>query len=366
MKRDGELSLNIEYSLIEHLKLLSEKDSKYNNLYATWIIDERSYTSALQAVSNTFPHYSMHDSSHSLSIINKIEMVLGEDRIRELSPTDTFLILECAYLHDFGMITSVKEQKELWEKPEFKKYLEDIMDKSADKDLVEAACYIKDIKNKNLELDQTWPIKIKSYVTILNADYFRKRHTRRSAEFIMNCEYGDVLANHNKLIPKRIIRLISQVAAMHGTDFEYVMNTLARKDNGIATDKIHPRMIACLLRLGDLLDLDNGRFNDTFEKTVLMPETSKEQKEKHQAITHFLVSPKRIEVSAICPNSSVYRATRQWFDWLEEELKNLSCKWSDIVPDDFIGGPPSLGDIKLSIEDDNGVSEQLNFNKILF
>lgn len=56
----------------------------------------------------------------------------------------------------------------------------------------------------------------------------------------------------------------------------------------------------------------------------------------------------------------MYRVTREWFDWLKEELKNLSSKWAEIVPPHFQGGPPSLGDIKLSIKGAEQITEQLS------
>lgn len=354
--------IKTQYSLVKHLKLHSECDEKYKNLYATWVQDEKVYTNALATISTSFPHYSMHDASHSWSIINKIEMILGEARIKQLSPTDTFLILETAFVHDLGMIISEDEQKKLWEEVEFKKYIEEIINNNYDKDLVAAANYIRDIEKKGVEDSKVWPIEVKRYVTLLNADYFRKIHNHRSAEIIMHSSQIDVLCNRNNLIQERIMRLIAQISIMHGTNFDDILEKLYQKENGISTDEIHPRMIACLLRLGDLLDLDNGRFSEILSNTIYMPESSQEHKEKHQAITHFLVSPERIEVAAICPNDGVYRATRQWFDWLQGELKNLSSKWSEIVPHDFIGGPPSLGDIELSIKDnEKGITKQLNF-----
>lgn len=73
-----------EYSLVKHLKLLCNQDAKYKNLYAVWTLDQEVYSKALMAIPINFPHYSLHESSHSLSIINKIEMILGEDRIKSL------------------------------------------------------------------------------------------------------------------------------------------------------------------------------------------------------------------------------------------------------------------------------------------
>ena len=142
---NSNLGVKIQYSLVKHLKLLSESDEKYKNLYASWVLDEKVYTNALKAVTNSFPHYSIHDSSHSLSIINKIEMLLGEERIKQLSPTDTFLILESAFVHDLGMITDKKEQEELWTDKKFKKYLDDVINNNYDRDLVIAAKYIRNI-----------------------------------------------------------------------------------------------------------------------------------------------------------------------------------------------------------------------------
>ncbi|EOU1755918.1 HD domain-containing protein [Clostridium perfringens] len=358
---NSNLGVKIQYSLVKHLKLLSESDEKYKNLYASWVLDEKVYTNALKAVTNSFPHYSIHDSSHSLSIINKIEMLLGEERIKQLSPTDTFLILESAFVHDLGMITDKKEQEELWTDKKFKKYLDDVINNNYDRDLVIAAKYIRNIESEGCKKNEAWPVNVKNYVTILIADYYRSNHHYRSADVIMNSNEIDILSSRNNLIPERIMRLIAQISIMHGVEFDEIMKNLHKEDNGIGTDRIHPRMITCFLRLGDLLDLDNGRFNNTLEKTVYMPKSSNDHKEKHESITHFLISPEKIEVSAICKDDSIYRATRQWFELLQDELKNLSSKWSDIVPSYLIGGPPSLGDINLSIKDNDEVTEQLNF-----
>lgn len=351
-----------EYSLIKHLKMISESDEKYKNLYALWVLDEEMYSKALMTIINTFPHYSMHDSSHSWSIINKIEMILGENRIKQLSPTDAFLILESAFLHDFGMIVTDKEQKDLWNNPEFKKYIDDIKKYNYDKDLLQAVNYLEKINEKVSEKnEESWPIDVKRYVTLLNADYFRRTHNYRSYNIIMDSNELGIVENRSNLIPERLMRLIAQFSVIHGTEFNSILENLYKEDNGIGTDKIHPRMIASLLRLGDLLDLDNGRFNEVLVKTIEIPENSMQHRRKHQAITHFLVSPEKIEVEAICPDEKVYRVTREWLEWLQDELKNLSSKWSEIVPSGFWGGPPSLGTIKLSIKGDKDICEQLDF-----
>lgn len=349
-----------EYSLVKHLKNLCSQDEKYKNLYAVWTMDQEIYSKALMAVPLNFPHYSMHEASHSLSIINKIEMLLGEDRIRSLSPTDTFMILESSYLHDFGMIISNNELNKVWGEVSFQRFLKSLIETSYDEDIIKAAKFLLDFQNEDKEEDKNkkfifkenskWAVDVKNYVTLISAEYFRRKHSTRSADWINDPNNLGININYNKLIPERIMRLIGKVAICHGTSFEKTFESMKHIDNGIGTDKIHPRFIACLLRLGDLLDLDNGRFNAVFENTAPFPDSSKLHKLKHGSITHFLICQQKIEVSALCEDDKVYRVTREWFDWLKEELKNLSSKWAEIVPNNFQGGPPSLGDIKLSIK----------------
>ena len=93
-----------KYKLETHLKLLCENNPEYENLYSSWGLNKTTYKNILGTIQINYPHYSLHDATHSESIITNIEMILGEERIKRLSPTDTWLILNCAYLHDFGMV----------------------------------------------------------------------------------------------------------------------------------------------------------------------------------------------------------------------------------------------------------------------
>lgn len=83
---------------------MCDNDAKYSKLYATWELDKHVFKDVLTAINYNYPHYSMHEASHAESIINKIEMVLGKKRILELGPTETWMILQAAQLHDFGMV----------------------------------------------------------------------------------------------------------------------------------------------------------------------------------------------------------------------------------------------------------------------
>ena len=78
-------------------------------LVGQWEYDKQLIPSALNAVSTVFPHYSLHDETHSISIINNIIRIIGKDTINEMSPTDLWLLLEASYCHDLGMIITADE-----------------------------------------------------------------------------------------------------------------------------------------------------------------------------------------------------------------------------------------------------------------
>lgn len=74
------------------------------------------------------------------------------------------------------------------------------------------------------------------------------------------------------------------------------MLELPYETNGFGSDYAHPRFVAMLLRLGDLLDVDNGRFNAAAEEVIGgLPESSVAHKEKHEATKHLLITPEQIE-----------------------------------------------------------------------
>lgn len=350
-----------KYKLETHLKLLCEENKEYINLYSSWSLNKTTYTNILSTIKINYPHYSLHDASHSESIITNIEMLLGEERIKKLSPTDTWLILNCAYLHDFGMALLHSNIEKEWESKEFKQYLDNITN-SSDKDLKLAAKYIIELKdniNEN-DFELSWPIKVRKYVTEIIASYFRGKHSSITRQYLNKLEDWKLDLTQNGLIHNRLIKLVGEISFLHSQSFEDVMK-LDYTSNGYNSDYIHPRFIAELIRLGDLLDLDNGRFSEYVEKvTGDMPNISKLHKEKHKSTSHVLITPYEIEVRADCRDYAVYRETRNWISWLQEEIKNITIRWTEIIPKNLDWYAPKLTKKELLIKgepDVNNISD---------
>ena len=344
--------LSKNYTLEKHLKTLSETDKDYELLYSIWDLNKKNLTNGLNTISNTFPNYSIHDISHSMTIIDNIQCFLGEERIKRLGATDTFLLLMAGLTHDIGMILTYKILEEEWDNKDIIKTIESYST-SNDHIISDAANLILKFKrDNNEEKSLKWAIEIKNATTILTAEIFREKHAKQGAlDLTTNAEFRELAEDfYSKQLPHRFIDLLANVAFLHGESFESVTSHLYQKANGLKGDYIHPRFIACMIRLGDLLDFDSNRFNAYSNATVKeMPETSLLHQQKHASVKHMLVSPTAIEAELDCPNEKVYRVARTWFDWLEDEVDAQSREWTNIAPEDLGGLPPVISKNSIKI-----------------
>ena len=179
-------SSNYNYTLEKHLKYLCDNDKDYELLYSIWDLNNKNLTQGLNVVSTNYPNYSLHDASHSYSIIDNIQSVLGADRIKQLGATDTFLLLMASLTHDIGMILTYKLIENEWGKASFKNTLNDFasIDDTIISDAAKLLLSYQQNDNHNIADSFTWALEIKNAVTIITAEIFRSRHAKLSADYI--------------------------------------------------------------------------------------------------------------------------------------------------------------------------------------
>lgn len=342
------------YTLEKHLQQCCIENPTFEILNSIWHLNKKHIPSAQATISQNFPHFSLHEQSHSETIIKNIESFLGDERIKQLSPTDAWLILMVSYTHDLGMVVYDKVSKEVWISEKFQEYLT-VLSTGTDKDLKEAAILLINLKERaSDEANKLLPLQIRKAVTLVNGEYFRRIHWKRSKDLIRGDDdefYQHIQKFHLDTLPNRFTEILADIAYCHGDGFYPTIDRMEYSANGYGNDKMHPRFIACLLRLGDLLDVDDNRFN-TFNENVLLnglPHTSQLHKEKHAAVKHLLISPESIEVTVDCQTDEVYRVTRQWFDWLQEEVEDQSREWTIIAPPNLSGIPPVISRGKIKV-----------------
>ena len=252
-------------SIESQLKKIVDGNPEYGELWSTWNLNKKTLEPILNAIIKDYPHYSMHDHSHSESILLNIEKALGNDNIEKLSPTDLWLLLHVAYLHDFGMVILDTKIHEFWESPEFQEFLKEQKD-SGEEDFSRAANLILSTNKDKEQYSVLWPLEVKEAVTLLTSKFCRWQHGEFSRNYILDINnIWGIDIGHNGLIKKRLVSLIADISVMHTKQFDDLFK-LHKEANGFKGDYVHPRLIASLLRLGDVLDLDNGRFNNYGEK----------------------------------------------------------------------------------------------------
>lgn len=337
----------INYKLEQHLKELCDQNERYLNLYSTWVLNKRTCADLLKNVVVHYPHFSMHDASHADAVLSKMEMLLGE-RVRKLSPTDTWLLLHTAYAHDLGMVVEWEALEARWAETDFQEelsYLETLQDE----DLCKAVEFVR--QTHELTKEQTWPLEASRYVRLINAALFRGKHAQMSENYIdFTAPELGLDIGHNNLIQPRLVKLLGQICQLHTEPLDKILQ-LDYETNGFDADYAHPRFAAMMLQLGDLLDVDNGRFNAGAEAVSGgLPQTSIPHREKHEATTHLLVTPKEISFRSDCPDTEAYCEARNFVSWLEQEVDFLTKNWAKIVPEDLGGYAPRFDNKKLLIK----------------
>lgn len=353
-------------SLEQYFEQACEQHPQLQYLKSQWGFDKELISKALQNVGHIFPHYSRHDVSHSKQIIINIERLLG-DKIQYLTATDMWLILEAAYSHDIGMVITQKQ-------------IED-MNSTAFNDFVQKLAL--DEKNELSSFAKKWvkdeavlPQKAKAhdffhqYIQLL-AEWYRRKHPINSANIVINPrEEIGLDSSRNELIPKRLFNILAKICKAHGDSFEQMIKELPKAEAGLGTEDCHPLYVACLLRMGDLLDIDDNRFCPVMMAMCShnLPSLSQAHRDKHLSVQHFRLDSERIEVECACPTPESYEAAFDWFEWLKIEYHNQTQHWDQIVPSKQLGRLPTLMNPKVTIQQpyiiiDEGKKPSFQINK---
>lgn len=338
--------------LVRHLKLKADEHSALRSLYSQWDFDEKLIPKALQNIGSLFPHYSRHDESHSRQILVNIERLLGKN-LGLLSATDTWLLLESAYWHDVGMVVHNDDMRHALEDPEFQRFVKSIR-AQPHHELYRFAQTFNLKEHNHGIFDAESPLEALTKFRELMAEWFRRKHPER-AERIVISPSGSLGINspRTELIPARLFRLLGRICLMHGASFKELVSKegLPFREAGLAQDDCHPRFVACLLRMGDLLDLDDNRFCPVMQRIAGTgrPILSQAHEDKHAAIRHLRIDEDRIEISAECETIDGYLETFRWFDWLKQETQNQMANWRDIAPNRDLGLLPMLGQLTVRL-----------------
>jgi len=282
----------------------------------------------LSYIPHSFPHYTRHTIEHSIEIIEQLSSLLfnGKDPdqpVVELSPTEAFILVASAYLHDAGMVASDREKSEILLSDEWQKWI-------ASEGGAARWQQIHQFRQGDQPADESLRHFLADIQTrFLLAEFIRRSH---------HCRTSEILTLHQNSLGRfafddpHLLQAINEVCVAHGLK-KHELEDRARFPNrrDIRGDQVNLCFLAILLRIADLLDISHDRSCALLLNAASpIPADSRAHWTQYQRITHRLTAPDRIEVTAACENQEEHRYLRDWFQWLEDEVKNatvLSTHW---------------------------------------
>ncbi|EGO63769.1 ATP-binding protein [Acetonema longum] len=274
----------------------------------------------LSYIPATFPHYTSHSVEHSDEIISQISQLLfkNQNSIKatvNLSPTEAYILIASAYLHDAGMVASDREKMEIIASERWKCWLST---EGPSKRFFE----IEKLRNDLFVEESIRQFLADRQLRFLIGEFIRKEHHIRSTQILQQnqSELGRFAFDDPDLQ-----RAISDVCLSHGLDYNELDTDRYPDRRTIRGELVNMRFFAILLRVGDLLDTVNDRACPLLINAASpLPADSFAHWSKYQRIVHRLTAPDRIEITARCKNQDEHRFLHDWFTWLVKELKNAA------------------------------------------
>lgn len=375
---------NITFTLEQHLKNYSEIEVNARRLLESFHIIREKMEVNLRPVIALFPHYSEHSHEHSEHIISAIEKLLGRNRIEKLLPADTWMMLVCAYMHDLGMLVQSKELELDWQTAEFQDHIYNCMN-SNDDELKKAALNV--ISIEWTDHSPSWPVHVYRDVILLASEFYRRKHPERAKILPQRTELkqalNSVMSGDGK-IPQRIQATVGKICFSHGISFDEMLYLLEPTDSLLGY-VFHPRLIAALLCIGDLCDLDNGRFNTmAIEVFGGLTKSNLVHYYKHESVTSFVIQKDMISVNFDIQNRRIKEEiksksifvesadndlqdfcdmilleTQNWIRWMVDIVENIKLHWNEFCILDIEPLTPSLN-YKILVEGKETISSKKN------
>lgn len=276
----------------------------------------------LSYVPNSFPHYTRHTVRHSDEIIIQMSSLLfgDDDPITpaiSLSAVEVYILIAAAYLHDAGMVASDREKAEILKSDEWRFWA---LEGGGAARWRELEVFRYGVQPANEDLRN---FLADVQVRFLISEFIRRTHHIRSAEVITQyqaqlarCAFDDPLLQ----------RTISDICVAHGLrGYELDDRERFPHQRDIRGEKVNVRLLAILLRLGDLLDMSSDRACPLLLNAACpLPAESLAHWTQYQRITHRNTSPARIEITAECYNGEEHRVLQDWCQWIVDETRNAS------------------------------------------
>ena len=313
----GVIAMSCEIEETAVMKFLGGKNGVY---YGKVLELREAIRGWLAYIPQSFPHYTRHTIEHSEEIISQLSKLLFKDDdpaqpTVSLSATEVYVVTAGAYLHDAGMVVSDKEKGEILKSDDWAKWTTG--SGGGAKRLAEVKKFRKAKKPAD-KIVRNFLADVQ--LRFLIAEFVRSSHHQRAVR---------VLTQHQAALGRfafdspMLLNTINDVCLAHGLrqhELRDAERFPERRD--IRGEKVNVKFMAILLRMGDLLDMSYDRACPLLLNAACpLPAGSLAHWTQYQAITHFMVAPDRIEITAECKNQREHQVLQDWCQWLVDEVR---------------------------------------------
>lgn len=279
--------------------------------------------SYLRGVNNTFQHFTSHAVDHSDQIVREMSNLLFVDPDDQgsisvnLSAVETYLLLLAAYLHDAGMVVTDDEKFAVLASPSWREFAEANTVVAAD--VAELQRGLEAATDPFTEPQALFVNSLEQ--RLLLADYFRRHHADRSKVALSGAlRVGDDFLGGDPAA----LATLTAICVGHGLNRgELASDTIYPTRRDIFGEGVNIRLLAILLRLGDLLDMRFDRACPLIHSIASpLPPSSDAHWSQYHRITNRVTSPARIEIRGECETADEHRILRDWCSWIVEEIRD--------------------------------------------
>ena len=157
----------------------------------------------------------------------------------------------------------------------------------------------------------------------LVADFVRRDHHERGKATLEMHAFLKTLVDQGDRLA---FETISDIGVAHGLDDSELSDKSRFPESRIVFgEKVNVRFLARLLRIGDLLDVSTSR-TDPLAAIALgpFPPDAKPHWLQYHLKRHENISPDEIAFRFECEDQETHRVLRDWFGWLENEVRNTA------------------------------------------
>lgn len=254
-------------------------------------------TPVLRRISDTFPHYTCHDDSHSDMLVEIAGWLIGEVALNRLNGPELYALYCSFYLHDVGMAVTPDERASVAASEQFKRF-----------------------HSANHDLDEVEAL----------AEWIRKDHHERSARIVRESSR----TRQPFVLQNGLAEPIALLCESHGrgdiSDFERYDPFTAWGAKG---QTLCIPLLAVYLRLADVLHLTNDRTPLAAVPFVnLRNAISRREWSKHLSTVGIApVSPQGlVRLTCVCSSVDVHRELIRFCDYVNEQFR-LSRQAIDLL-----------------------------------